>query len=1696
MQKRHRFVDFLLLSMIFLLIVLPVVLSIQGTSPSYSMDAKLEAGPGGRNASSTNYAQRFIGGIRAVSEYITSSYTGRLGILGAGSVSISGCGNLDTANTVYTLTQDVEASDTCFTITANHVTLNCDGYQINYSQSSTGYAVRTTGYNNSVVANCSIVQGSTSRKNSYAIYFRQGTVSEIKNNTIETSGSTTSNARNHGIYLYKYANATIAGNNITTTGRQDYAIYLRDQSNSTNISSNQLRTNARYGYGVYSYRASLNTVYNNNITTTGNNAYDVRIHQGRNNNITSNNLSTEGTSSYAVYIRGGTTPSTKADSNKIDLNEISILGRNAYGVYLYRDISDNKIEKNKIITRGTRNYGILLYRNTNTTLIDSNNITLSGTNSYGIRLHYYSQNNNLTANNITSSITGSRGIYLEGYSDSNLLVNNTAETTNYPLTLNRGDANTIYNNIFNSSSRRIVSITKSASYVNELNTSKTSATNIVGGSNLGGNYWINRLKTGFSQTCSDNDADGICDGIYTINIYNKDYLPLTKTDNVNASVEIWSPENESFVNGRVILKANASDDNAVANVVFQYSNSSTDWTNIPDCNLTSMYRNRYYRCKWYTADFSNDTEGYDIRAVAYDVQGNTGTHTLHYTIDRTRPVVYEMEIIYPDNQSSVRNGQNITLEAVVSDAPYIAAGIDYTQANPINLNGTNSWTLMSFVSGSKAPDQNSTWHLNVTINATTGIKRVNLRVYDAAIPAHNRKGDRWSVQVDNDAPTYDSMNSTKTPYNNTVATFVANVQDNFDLNYFIFSQNWSGSWENDSAVDITGTNDYIEYEKIVYTGNFSYKFYIFDDAGNMNETSTENIEVYGNKPELTIYLVEPEDEEKINSIIVNFTFYYLNGYAENCSLYLNTKLNGTINDPANETYLNFSRNLEDGDYDWYISCMQNETEGDDNITVEYISDLYSLSIDTTPPLITLVNPKNITYNQSSLSFNVTLSEDASWCGYSLDNAANVTMISLNTTHFNYPKTGLTAGSHNISVSCNDTSNNYNSTEILYFVIDFPDISINITSPEHLEIIPRGNDAAANEDDLGEVSNTMEIIAKVYNSSNDGISGATCFFYFGDTYINQSYTNSSGHCNITYDKSSESVGEYALYVNYTYLVEDISRVINKSNINISLVRYVTPRFAGGKGVATQYVDNQTAILYFNTTKINSSGTFFYDPNNITVNATTSAGNQYPESAYVAGYRIYRTATGQYESHVIVNMSLGPYIRWEIRISEDNLTTFIGTSLHGDVEIVAGPICGNSLVETGEECDDGNVVAGDGCSSTCTAEAAVEEAGGGGGGGGGEEECTEQWVCTDWSECINGTQTRECNDLNRCGTDAEKPVEEQECAPCTPDWRCKWSLCDESGYRDYTCKDINKCGTLEGKPKERTEKCECIPDWRCEEWSECNVDYDIYDIIKGEPIIDGKQIRGCVDITGCEPSTIEKRECDMGVPVWINKTEWCHEEYIEIYEIKTNKLVSRIRESSVGLNLKLDIGFIVTEFIGYCDYCYDGIKDYDEEKIDCGGPNCPPCITRRKVYDYIQWLQWSLWLIVLLFLIYLMYIAVKRRKEVVKAPRVRRAKVSIYRRLSRKADELETKIEQIMAHRRVKKVAKRAARREKRKAKRIKRREKRAARREIRRIKRRVRRKEIKAPEITALEKKLKEWKKKGYYDTAKLEAKLKALREGE
>jgi parallel beta-helix repeat protein len=138
-------------------------------------------------------------------------------------------------------------------------------------------------------------------------------------------------------------------------------------------------------------------------------------------------------------------------------------------------------------------------------LVESNINTLSGNNvsynEYGILLS--SSDFNVLKNNHVSN--NNFGISLVYYSNDNLLYNNFLNNIN--------NFNNIYNNVINN-------------LANTWNTSKNKTTNIISGPYLGGNFWTSPNGTGFSQTCTDNDKDGICDLPYSLFDNNIDYLPL------------------------------------------------------------------------------------------------------------------------------------------------------------------------------------------------------------------------------------------------------------------------------------------------------------------------------------------------------------------------------------------------------------------------------------------------------------------------------------------------------------------------------------------------------------------------------------------------------------------------------------------------------------------------------------------------------------------------------------------------------------------------------------------------------------------------------------------------------------------------------------------------------------------------------------------------------------------------------------------------------------------------------------------------------------------------------------------------------------------------------------------------------------------------------------------------------------------
>jgi len=88
----------------------------------------------------------------------------------------------------------------------------------------------------------------------------------------------------------------------------------------------------------------------------------------------------------------------------------------------------------------------------------------------------------------------------------------------------------------------------------------------------------------------------------------------------------------------------------------------------------------------------------------------------------------------------------------------------------------------------------------------------------------------------------------------------------------------------------------------------------------------------------------------------------------------------------------------------------------------------TVTVDETPPVISVLSPQNTTYPISDIPLNFTVDEATDWMGYSLDNQVNAT-IPGNTT------IPVSEGRHTLVVYANDTAGNMGASNTVWFSVD-------------------------------------------------------------------------------------------------------------------------------------------------------------------------------------------------------------------------------------------------------------------------------------------------------------------------------------------------------------------------------------------------------------------------------------------------------------------------------------------------------------------------------------------------------------------------------------------------------------------------------------------------------------------------------------
>jgi parallel beta-helix repeat protein len=265
------------------------------------------------------------------------------------------CATLSTANSIYTLQNDVNSTGTCFTVSAVNITLDCNSKWINYSRAGTSltHGVYSTA-NNTTVRNCNIIDGNWTSPNNdrRGIIFFNLVNGKIENNFVNVSNS-------EAIYVINNNYTNASGNRAySRAGPGIYGISVL----SGNFTNNYATSNSSVGFAFIS--SSNNNRFINN-TGISNTSSGFTIQSLSKNNVVINNTG-QSNSSHGMYFQTGASNNTFINNTGISTTEV--------GLYLYQ-IFNNTFINQKAAGYSTGSIGIYTDEANNTLFVDCTNVT-------------------------------------------------------------------------------------------------------------------------------------------------------------------------------------------------------------------------------------------------------------------------------------------------------------------------------------------------------------------------------------------------------------------------------------------------------------------------------------------------------------------------------------------------------------------------------------------------------------------------------------------------------------------------------------------------------------------------------------------------------------------------------------------------------------------------------------------------------------------------------------------------------------------------------------------------------------------------------------------------------------------------------------------------------------------------------------------------------------------------------------------------------------------------------------------------------------------------------------------------------------------------------------------------------------------------------------------------------------------------
>jgi len=425
------------------------------------------------------------------------------------------CGDNITEDTTLTADINMSGGGTCLWITADDITLDCAGYNIDGNDAGSSYGVRLSDQTNVTIKNCNITDFFA------GIYFDNGDDSFIINNTLDSNtlrgiillantqwsiiaNNTVTNSDTYGIIISGSSDNNITGN--TVTGNGDTGIDLLSSANNNQVVNNTVNNNGLRGIRIRS-TSSNSIIVNNTVKNNAGNGISVESSANAliENNVVSNNTL------YQINVSSSTLTTLKNQE---------IWGNYSFDSagLIVEDSGEAKIKFLQNITGSGTNLSATVLIGSNLVDVDtatesefnvSANITIYGTNGLGLSERVPYRNGADCPASVCTEITDAdtyvfNVTHFTNYSVGELSdsIPNLSNAVNTSVDFKR-DHNFVANITMdddNNLSSYIFSTNASGSWVNasasgisgtQYNASTISNITIAGGSEVCWYYWIN-----------------------------------------------------------------------------------------------------------------------------------------------------------------------------------------------------------------------------------------------------------------------------------------------------------------------------------------------------------------------------------------------------------------------------------------------------------------------------------------------------------------------------------------------------------------------------------------------------------------------------------------------------------------------------------------------------------------------------------------------------------------------------------------------------------------------------------------------------------------------------------------------------------------------------------------------------------------------------------------------------------------------------------------------------------------------------------------------------------------------------------------------------------------------------------------------------------------------------------------------------